>query len=465
MRLKDSYAFSLHTIKENKSRSILTVAISAFLSLLIMGLMCIVISFLKNGTSILNKVFYENAIVTVDYQNDQGRSEKEYHDVMNKTYHDVFNTIIEENNDVVSYVIYTSNLYENSYGSSYANMNFTEPKYPISTGIDIIEGRNITPKGEGEIKEVIVSQAYYNSTLNTSNPYKVDSIHEDMISLTYIDEHGVTKVAPVTIKYKVVGIYVYSDELYIVNGSETTAFESGVKMIGDVNIAYEPNNNYVYMRNATVYYKNSIENVNPNALTSKLNHLTDEMNEKLPKRAVLVTKKGGLSMVSLREASSFRAGQTYESQKIYRYVFLGAAGFISIVLLLMSVGSLANSVNISIDSSKKFIGLLKALGVRGRALRRIITMESATLIAVGLLIAFGLLFALEGPLGSIVTALTTSMYGSYITLTGYVCKYYVPIYVLLGALVLFVGLTLLFARGSLRKIAKTDPMAVISEVS
>ena len=464
MRLTDSYAFSLHTIKENKSRSILTVAISAFLSLLIMGLMCIVISFIKNGTSILNKVFYENAIVTVDYANNQGTSEKEMHDVVDKTYHETLSGIIEDHKDVVSYVLYNSNLYENGYSTS-MRMNFTEPNYPISTGIDIIEGRNILPTKQGEIREVIVSQTLYNSTLGTSNPYNVGSVHEDVLSFSYYDKYGVMQTKPLTLQFKVVGIYNFNDAVYIVNGAESTAFDSSVKMIGDVNIAYDTNAPEVYMSSFTIYYKNSIEDVNPQAVTNKLNSLKNDLNEKLPKRTYLSRNKAGLVTVTHRDGAEFRAGSMFESQKIYRWVFLGVAGFVSLVLLLMSVGSLANSVNISIDSSKKFLGLLKALGVRGRALRRIITMESATLISVGLLIAFGLLFALSGPLGSIVTALTTSMYGSYINLTGYVCKYYVPIYVLLGAIVLFVSLTLLFARGSLRKIAKTDPMAVISEVS
>ena len=460
MRLTDSYAFSLHTIKENKSRSILTVAISAFLSLLIMGLMCIVISFLKNGSAILNKVFYENAIVTVDYQNSDQGLDRSKHQLLTKEYHDTFSQILDENQDVVSYVLYSSNLFQN-YGSG-TNMSFTEPKYPISTGIEIIEGRNIHPVNPGEYKEVIVSQTFYNSTLSTSDPYSIDSVHEETI-ITGYDPKTETQLTS-TLRYKVVGIYVYDENQYIVNGTEQAAFDSGIKAIGDVAIAYDVTNVEVYMHSATVYYKSSIENINANAVTKKLNHLKSEMNEKLPKRAVITTKMG-MTNISLRDATTFRAGDQYDSQRIYTYVFLGAAGFISIVLLLMSVGSLANSVNISIDSSKKFIGLLKALGVRGRGIRRIITMESATLIAVGLLIAFGLLFALSGPLGSIVTALTTSMYGSYINLTGYVCQYYVPIYVLFGALVLFVGLTLLFARGSLRKIAKTDPMAVISEVS
>ena len=61
----------------------------------------------------------------------------------------------------------------------------------------------------------------------------------------------------------------------------------------------------------------------------------------------------------------------------------------------MSVGSLANSVMISIDSSKKFIGLLKALGMKGKSLKLVVILESITLITVGVLLGYLLLGAVH----------------------------------------------------------------------
>ena len=131
----------------------------------------------------------------------------------------------------------------------------------------------------------------------------------------------------------------------------------------------------------------------------------------------------------------------------------------------MSIGSLANSVLISIDRNKKFIGLLKALGMRGKSLKSIVVFESITLISIGVILGYILLFILYTPLTSLINTIIASTYSSYLKVTAYISSIYIPIYILLGALLAFLLLTYLFSRGSLYKIAKTDPIAVISEVS
>ena len=71
MTLRDCYRLTLHTIKENKPRSILTIIISTFLSALIMGMMSLAVSFFKNSNEIINRAYFsnDNSVVTVNYNN------------------------------------------------------------------------------------------------------------------------------------------------------------------------------------------------------------------------------------------------------------------------------------------------------------------------------------------------------------------------------------------------------------
>lgn len=458
MTLKDSYAFSLHTIKENKSRSILTIVISTFLSLLIMGLMCIVISFVNNGNKILNKVYFEDSIVSVEYSNYRANGNTNQK-LFDKSVYPTYKGLLKDNEDLVSYVTYyvTANMRYNSI--------FTDPDYPVSTGIELIEGRNILPSSD--IPEVLVSQnAYAQSMSYGDNPLSVGSVHEDNIYYSYqVGRRYFNKELP--IKYKVVGVYSITGDKYMIDGQKDSAFE-GYQIIADINLVL----NYMtkeysdfYISSSKIYYKNSIEGLNPKSVINRITKFNDDIEAAMPSAIIAMSKAGGGYDYDETSPMRCRLLSDLKSLNMYRLIFLIGGGVISIVLLLMSVGSLANSVMISIDRSKKFIGLLKALGVKGKELRRVIIFESVTLISLGVLIAYGLLWALSGPLSLISGALTNSIYGNYALLVNYTPTLNLPIYVFFGAIVLFVLLTLVFARGSLRKISKMDPMAVISEVS
>ena len=69
MKLLDRYKLSLHNIKNNKSRSILTTVIVYIISLLIMVILCIAISFSNNMQNVI-KEYYETSDepISVNYQ-------------------------------------------------------------------------------------------------------------------------------------------------------------------------------------------------------------------------------------------------------------------------------------------------------------------------------------------------------------------------------------------------------------
>ena len=75
------------------------------------------------------------------------------------------------------------------------------------------------------------------------------------------------------------------------------------------------------------------------------------------------------------------------------------------------------------------------------------------------------MFLCKGIVGGLNELLLNSMFSNYLNEIEYSIVFSLPIYIPVIVLVFFVFFTLLFARGSMSKIAKTDPMAVISEVA
>lgn len=454
MRLPDRYLFSLHTIKENKSRSVLTTVISMFLSLLIMGLMCLAISFVNNGNNVLNEVYFnEQSIVSVTYENTYAHQANQ--EVFRNEQYTKFKETVNNHQEVVSSIIYKTNVVEGGY-------IFTDNEYPITNGIEIVEGRNIRPSSYAN--EVIVSQKKYRDSLLYGDPYKVGTTHTEAVRFEFTTATGVHLIRQEEVTFVIVGIFSPTDEKYYFNGEDTSLVNENVNFICDVKFILNANNN-IYVPSTELCFKSPSTDLDSKKIFSSLNSLATDLSNNMPKKAVVTVLGRGEYLVDLVDGGKCLAYEQYEQLNKFAYIFIGGGAFVALILLLISVGSLANSVMISIDRSKKFLGLLKALGIRARALRNIVIFESITLISVGILVAYALLWVFNVPLNMINTALCNSMYGAFIEASGYVPRIYIPFYILLASIVLFVALTLLFARGSLRSISKTDPIAVISEVS
>ena len=137
----------------------------------------------------------------------------------------------------------------------------------------------------------------------------------------------------------------------------------------------------------------------------------------------------------------------------------------SLILILLTIGSLANTIMISVDKNKKFIGLLKALGLNEKDLKSVIKMESITTIWLGVILAFVTMLLASPVLSDLNDKLINVMFNDYLVDIDYTIVFNIPLYVPLIVFIFFVTFTLIFARGSMSKIAKTDPMVVISEVA
>ncbi|MCR4880089.1 MAG: ABC transporter permease [Bacilli bacterium] len=457
MFFRDRLSFSLHTIKENKSRSILTVIISMFLSLLIMGLMSISISFIKNSEAVIRDYYFkENGFISTIYNNPidpiaAGQGAKQ--EVLNNEKYKTFIETIDKHQEVVSNITYNVNL---------SGLSFTDPHYPISHGITFVEGRNIVPSLAGN--EVIVSQRYYADSLRYGEDYSVGTTHVFNVTYWTVTKSGTMHYEAAKVNGIVVGIFSPSEETYYDNGEKTQLLSQSAIFIADINAALNINKN-VFAQSATISYINSSKNVNVDSIFSKTESLGDDLDKSMPKKAVAIKVNQREYVVEYEKAVNSKPIEDMNKLSQFRLIFIGGGAGIALILLLVSVGSLANSVTISIDRSKKFIGLLKALGIKAKPLKNIIVFESIILISVGIIAAFIILWALYYPLSLITGTLVSSIYGGYLDSMIFVPRLYVPIYVLIATIVLFILFTILFSRGSLRSISKMDPIQVISEVS
>ena len=135
---------------------------------------------------------------------------------------------------------------------------------------------------------------------------------------------------------------------------------------------------------------------------------------------------------------------------------------ISVLILLLSVGSVVNTILISVDKNRRFLGLLKALGMRQKDIRKMTGAEILILIAFGVLLGVGILFALRRT----ICVLMGSMFSSMFTQLPFelAVEVWIPFwlpFVTAGAFFLFAWL---FSRRSVGEFAGRNVIETVSEV-
>jgi ABC-type antimicrobial peptide transport system permease subunit len=144
--------------------------------------------------------------------------------------------------------------------------------------------------------------------------------------------------------------------------------------------------------------------------------------------------------------------------RIIGAVMIGAAVFMCFIILVISIGSVANSVIISVDKNKRFLGVMMAVGLRNKGVKRIVQFEALVIITAATGIAYGILLLIKKYFTYIIDFL--------MTMTGFKENIVVmPVYVPLITVMAFIVMALLFARKSLLKIINMDVISVISEVA
>jgi ABC-type antimicrobial peptide transport system permease subunit len=144
---------------------------------------------------------------------------------------------------------------------------------------------------------------------------------------------------------------------------------------------------------------------------------------------------------------------------------IGVIIAITLGIVALSAGSIANSIIISTDKNKKFIGLMRALGLKNRGVNMIIGIETFLQIFIGVLIAFLILLALQGVILTILSAAFGSVFGSIAMGVEFTVFFNMPYYIPAAVLAAFLGFALLMARGSLIRLGRADVISIMSEVA
>ncbi len=455
MKFVDRYKISLHNIKNNKSRSILTTVIVFVISVLVMAIMCFAISFSSNNNKILREYYQsDKSDVTINAYSysDNGGFGFDNISMLENT----LNQYPEYISDVgFKLVYYKKNGESISYSSLFDDVNIID--YNFIKDYKIVEGRNIN-KSDSNTNKVLVSKEYVNSYYLSNNVLLTPGSTVDYSYNSSVYYNNQTTNIYYNFQFEIVGIYQNEDDdsNNYYGGYSSGSFIADINFISN-NITDKSNIKFTDVHINTFTSQTGFEFLD---FTNAINKIVKELNNNTPKIVTNYDNK-----IKEKDAFSCDALSNMRMSKIVGYIFIGFAAFLSLILVLLTIGSLSNTIMISVNKNKKFIGLLKALGLNEYDLKSTIRLESITTITLGVLIAFVGLFILKAPLSNLNEQLLTSINSMYLNDINYEFYFDIPIYVPLGTIVVFVLLTLLFSHSSMSNISKTDPMAVISEVA
>ena len=428
MKFFDRYKLSLHNIKNNKSRSILTTIIVYIISLLLTSILSIGISFSTNMNNIIKK-YYSEATNVIDlsyFKNEDSIV------INNSNYTNLYNVILNHDS-TVSYSSHSANL------DSY-EVYLEDHGYFPSSFIEIVEG-NAPTFSDANTNKVLVSaqyaDEYYNLTGSILKP-------NDKIKYSFGVRYYSEQPKYISTELEVLGIY------KVKNVSDCPITDNH-NLIMDIQYLLSLDNDF-YVEYLQYYYD-----------VSKVGFDIDEFSDMVLTLISDLRNQLGENFLSTSIHSS--AENDLFLSKILTIVIVILALIFSLILILLTIGSLANTIMISVDKNKKFIGLLKALGLNEKDLKSVIKMESITTICLGVILAFVTMLLASPVLSDLNDKLINVMFNDYLVDIDYTIIFNIPLYVPLIVFIFFVTFTLIFARGSMSKIAKTDPMVVISEVA
>ncbi len=134
--------------------------------------------------------------------------------------------------------------------------------------------------------------------------------------------------------------------------------------------------------------------------------------------------------------------------------------FVSVLIILLSIGSVSNTIKITVEQNRKFFGMMKAIGMQNKTVRRVVQWQAIVMVLIGTVLATGLTIGLMYMVEPIVAMMMASVFGE-----GAIIIAGLPIYIPFVVFFALVGFVLLFTVKNLNKISKMDVISVISEVN
>lgn len=433
MKFLDRFKLSLHNMWTSKSRTILTILIVFIVSTLIqvVGITCINLA--SNLNSLMAKELDESGSeYSVYLQDDSGSNVINMGKPNNnnfglETVNAIYNVV--KNDASAGLVSYTNrNKQTNAdLGVSSVTLTAIDLRMPASN-ITLTEGRcwNTLDSNSNAIfieKSVLEN---YNAT-NYTNCTVGDTLSIDLRSYsTNITHNG---------NYILKGIY---ENKKIPNNYNAP------KIIFDVCYLSEK---FGLKYDSATISNPKIENKNTLSIINLYNKTTKALNAILP----------------IPEKGKFEAYNSFvddsKSVIIMDIAIIAVGLIIGFIVLLLSIGSIANTMIISIDKNKKFTGLMMAMGLKPKSIKSVIRLEGAMTICCGILLSTVLCLAFIPVFSSVLGSIFNSM-----TYSAIAFKFTFPFYFPIGVAVVFILMAMLFTKAGVRGLIKQDPITVISEV-
>lgn len=437
MRFLDRLKLALHNISQAKSRSILTVFIIFIVGMLISVIVLIGINFSntlnkgmldefnKNGTNynlngeikFVQQYGYETKPITSDEYEVYSSALKKHKNVVDR----VFTQVSYISSNVQGYAPY--------YAFDF-NHDFLSNKEDC-----LVKGR-IWTKDDSNKSHIWASEEYIQSYFNT---FGVLLNVGDQVVFGMGEEYSQHEF---TIK----GIYNYQPEKNNYYGLYESPF-----VIFDLTYIINNSNDYNMISQIQADYKAPDVSYNLSKVKKEMQSLVDEINSSFP----IVEDNSGQKF--------YRVYNYFLDEIKYimyaRLIVVGVCIFFGFIVLLLSIGSIANSVIINLDKNRRFTGLLKAVGLKHNSIKSIVYIETSITIMAGIGLATAGVFAIKSVLKSLLDRFYLFAFGGEIK-----GIFEIPFYFPFALIGVFILMAIAFSRNGLRRVKKQDVISIISEV-
>jgi len=434
---------SLHNLKNNKLRTLLTVIVLTVVSIVIIFLSGIAYSFYRSVNENVNYIFnQEKTEINISAVYEEAN---EYYHNINIKLDDVDNIIkILEKENYISYISFFQP--DNFYGTNTMNLSIYDSYIDISIMPFYAKSNPFIGK-ENYLER---GRMWNSSDENTNNIWltaKYIGEYELGDTISLCDQNYSYNNDSILVKsdYKVAGFLNVSESsnssgygfidyhnynFAVSSLNEYTSY-SNKGVIKNIYATMIPQKDYYYGIKAQNYFKNTVDEIEDYNLTFGNIQVYCDLVENLNLLAILF------------------------------YVMIGIVGFISIIIILLTIGSVANTIKISAEQNRKFFGVMKAIGMKNKSLRHILTGQIVLMTLIGVIIAtitvhFSLII-----IKGILTSLLKSMFYQIEPIV--ICQ--ISIFIPIAIAVILIGFVLLFTKTSLKNFSKMDVISVINEVN
>lgn len=427
MRLSDRIKLAFHNLVQSRSRTILTVIIVFIVSALISVIVLMGLNFTLNTNKEIKDTFEKGGSTYrfVAFENFEPYSSSK----INREEYSKLSVVMSKQSGAIN------NVYAAASGLSYGDINncyLYDYNYGFVTGGTLTAGRVWTKEDSGTNAVWLSEAAVETLSEALAEPLKIGD------SFSFEDNPNAETV------FILRGI--------IKNIQSTNYFEESPDFIIDFSYAYE--HLYSHMSIGEIFMKFAApqKKYRLKSVMNGIKAFVDEVDGSFPKA---VDPNYGNEIPRITNDIL----DQYEAIYLLNLVVTGLAIILGLIVLFLSIGSIANSVIINMDKNKRFTGLLKAMGLRHGNVKSIVYIEASISIILGIILSTALILSINQYLKQLISSLMSYLFDRNMSII-----FSMPVYLPFAITAVFILTALLFTRGSLRKIEKQNVISIISEV-